>query len=451
MKLLIQIVLLSVVVSSGGIATSAGNVIVRTKAEPSSPWVGQKVTLTIDVLARDGWATIKAFPLLDVQGAYLHRYESQGTRLNEDINGASYTGQRYEVLLFAQTAGELTINSFPIEVSTKTWGADATTESEKLSTEPVVLSVSSTKSVFPGAYLPATTEMAANQVWSSQKKEYQTGDAIERTVTRTAKDMSAMAFEPLDLPEINGMSCYPDQPEVNDSFNRGDLIATRIDKVSCILELPGEYTFPVITVSYWNINTKDVDNLSLQGLSFTVKDGTDEQPSVGRTSSTVVDNRNLTFLITGLILLCVSVWFFRKKLFTLIQDRKNKRKFTEKYLFSQVKKALKVGDRYIALAAIMSWLDVLPGMKHPTRFDEFARRFGNEEMVLMLEDLNRRTNWTEKQYRLLYELLKQGRTNFNRLNQGKTAKIKELPSVGLKTTSTSKIRITLDIAIRIFD
>lgn len=70
-------------------------------------WVGQRVLLQVDVLARDGWAKINRAPDVEVPGAYMVRLETQGVRLNETVDGSAYTGQRYEMSLFPSGAAPL--------------------------------------------------------------------------------------------------------------------------------------------------------------------------------------------------------------------------------------------------------------------------------------------------------------------------------------------------------
>lgn len=431
MKLLVQIILLNIVISYGGIVFSAAEVIIRTKAEPSSPWVGQKVTLTIDVLAQDGWATIDTFPSIDVYGAYLHRYETQGTRLNETMGGASYSGQRYEVLLFAHKSGELTIDSFPVEVSIKTWGIDASIRSEKLSSEPLVLSISSPDGVNSGDYLPATSNLTAKQVWSSENKEFQTGDAIERTVTRKAENVSAMVFAPFEPVEVDGLSCYPGQPEVNDSFNRGFLTGARIDRVSCILERTGEFTLPEITVSYLNISEKKLDSVLLPGFTFSVVGSSEGLVSSAVTVSTEKDKRIWLLLAASGSLLCICLYYFREELLGIVQQRREEKHNSEQYLFGQVERAAQSGDKNTMLAAIMRWLDRLPEIQQPARLDEFARFSGDKELVSTLLELEQHQKWTIEQNLTLYGELEKGRKSYFRKSPKKDGEKTQLPPVGL--------------------
>ncbi len=114
-------------------ARAAEDIILRTTVTPEEAWVGQKVVLHVDVLAKDGWAQIRKVADAEVDGVYLLRLESQGTRLSETIEGDSYTGQRYEFMLFAQRDGTLTVPSIPVDIKIRTWGADSDTRIQRMS------------------------------------------------------------------------------------------------------------------------------------------------------------------------------------------------------------------------------------------------------------------------------------------------------------------------------
>ncbi len=96
--------------------TSSG-ILIRTEVRPKENIVvGQQVILQVDVLAPDGWAQIKGVRDFSVEGTQVVRYETQGTRLNETIQGQAFTGQRYELSLFPRRDGIVTVPSIPVEV-----------------------------------------------------------------------------------------------------------------------------------------------------------------------------------------------------------------------------------------------------------------------------------------------------------------------------------------------
>ena len=104
-------------------------------------WVGQRLLLHVDVLGRDGWAQIPSLPPFEVPGAYVVRAESQGTRLSESVAGESYTGQRYQLSLYAQRAGAITVPPVPVVVEVKSWGAHSETTRKHMTTPEVTVEV----------------------------------------------------------------------------------------------------------------------------------------------------------------------------------------------------------------------------------------------------------------------------------------------------------------------
>ena len=175
---------------------AAEPIILRAAVSPREAWVGQKVVLHVDILAKDGWAQLTKVADTSVDGAYLIRLETQGTRLGETIEGDSYSGQRYEFMVFAQRDGKLTVPSVPVDVEVKTWGSGGGARTKRLQT-PEVEIVASTP---PGAEgirgLISTSSLTANQRWDPMAESVVVGDAIRRTVTMSAEDVSGMAFVP---------------------------------------------------------------------------------------------------------------------------------------------------------------------------------------------------------------------------------------------------------------
>ena len=169
---------------------AAEAILLRTAVTPEKVWVGQKVLLHVDVLAKNGWAQIKKVSDAEVDGAYLLRLETQGTRLSETIEGDRYTGQRYEFMLFPQRDGTLTVPSVPVDVEIKTWGAGGGTRTERMWL-PLVEFVTRTP---PGAEglsgLISTTDLTANQNWDPETESPMVGDAIKRTISLRAKDVA---------------------------------------------------------------------------------------------------------------------------------------------------------------------------------------------------------------------------------------------------------------------
>jgi hypothetical protein len=178
---------------------AAEDILFRTALTPEEAWVGEKVLLRVDVLAKDSWAQLQRIDYIDVDGAYILRLESQGTRLNEVIEGASYSGQRYEFMIFAQRPGKLTVPPTAVDVAVTKWGVGAGTKVHRLSLPMVELSARMPPGMEGSHGLISTTDLIVDQRWNPEADAAKVGDAIARTITLRAVDQSGMAFHHWNL------------------------------------------------------------------------------------------------------------------------------------------------------------------------------------------------------------------------------------------------------------
>jgi len=358
-------------------ALAAEPIILRTSVSPEEAWLGQKVVLHIDVLAKDGWAQLKKTGDAEVHGAYLLRLETQGTRLSETIDGDSYTGQRYEFMLFAQRAGEITIPPVPVEVEVKRWGAGAESATHRLAT-PNIVFVARTP---PGAEnirgLVTTTSLIAEQKWQPELASAAVGDAIKRTITLRADDVSGIAFTPMLQREIENLGIYPGEPTVEDKFARGELTGTRIETVTYVFERPGAYELPSINYTWWDVRNQELKSIELPGLALQVS-GSVATESIPANTSAQQKNTRLMWLAL-LAFLVTTVIAFRSR--GRIADRwtawRMTRSDSEAAYFRRVLRSLRSGDRETVLRETMRWLDRINDEPRPERLDEFMRRYGD--------------------------------------------------------------------------
>lgn len=146
-------------------ALSADEVILRTTLDSETVIrVGQQVRLRVDVLGLDGWATIERLPRFKVSGAHVLRVETQGVRLNETIEGGSYTGQRYQWLVFPQRSGTLDVPAVPVQVSVKRFGPNVEPQLHSLETQAVDFEVAVPPGAEDLAGAVSTTRLQATQV-----------------------------------------------------------------------------------------------------------------------------------------------------------------------------------------------------------------------------------------------------------------------------------------------
>lgn len=368
-KLLACFALVFVCSVSSDSVLAAEEIILRTAVTPEEAWVGQKVVLHIDVLAKDGWAQLRKVTDAEVDGAYLLRLESQGTRLSETIDGAGYTGQRYNFMLFAQRDGKITVPPALVDVEIKTWGADGGARIERMSLPFVEFNARTP----PGAKgirgLISTSNLTASQDWDPETASPVVGDAIKRRITLRAEDVSGMAFAPTLHNEMEGLGIYPGEPTVEDKFARGDLIGTRIETVTYVVERAGNFELPSVELSWWNIDTQELQQFVLPGLTLPVTGGpvVASQPNEGRSWTTFIP----------LVVVVIALLVFGGRILARWSAWRLARNETEAAYFRRIRHSARSGDQIALLSDTMRWLDRINDDSQAARLDLFMQKYGD--------------------------------------------------------------------------
>lgn len=362
---------------------AADDVVVRLEASPENPWVGQKVALLLDVLGKDSWAQLKKVHDYELQGGYLKRYESQGTRLNETIDGASYTGQRYEFLFFPQRSGALTIASMTIDVEVKHWGSNSSNEILRETTPSLNLNVRTPSGMQSATGIVSTASFSVTQKWEPELTELAAGDAVTRSVIFEADDVSGMVLPEILTENTAGVGTYPKSPLVDDKYSRGDLTGIREETITYVMEEPGSHQLQELMFPWFNIETEEIGTITLAGRTFTVSavQGNNDAPGAADALTAKADRRYL-WGFAGLFVLTLFFSFLWKYVIRAwYQVWMDKTAQSEKNYFTRVKNASRSVDPLDLMNAAMQWLDRISVERHPPRLDQFAARYGSDDDV----------------------------------------------------------------------
>lgn len=414
-------------------SNAAEDTLVRVNSKPDNPWVGERVVLQVDVLARNGWAQLRSVRDTELEGGFLRRYETQGTRLNETIDGESYTGQRYEYLLFVLRPGEFTVPAIPVDIEIKTWGQGAGTKTKRSETPPLTVDVRKPVKLKSADGLISTTAFTAKQTWEPQVNELSAGDAITRTITFQAKDVTGMVFKPLQYEAMENVSAYPTEPVVNDNYNRGELDGERVEKITYVFEQGGDFSVPDFTFNWWNIKTEKLETITLAGKTIQVSGApvvTDE--SILPTSKT----KDFRLFAGSLVFCCIILILFlslRSRLKTTFVAWKQTRRESESHYFKEVSKAARKNDTKTLLQASMRWLDQISTDTYPARMDLFLGRYGDDgadqmyHEMLMADSSQAVSSQTSQFYRTLAK----ARKNWQKIRRQKSKAEQLLPEIML--------------------
>ena len=368
-------------------ALTAGDIVLRSSVQPEKAWVGQRVILQIDVLGSDGWTQITRFDDIEISGAYLMRTDSQGTRLQETIDGTSYSGQRYEFSVYPQAAGAIEIPVIGVEVTTRAAGIDSGASVQRAQTPAVTI----LSNVPAGAEniqgLVSTTQLTAKQNWRSPDEILEVGDALERTISLQAVDVSGMAFTPLAHEDIPGVGSYPAQPAVNDTSARGSLSGSRTEVVTYVFEQSGEVQIPDIKFSWWNLANNKLEQVVLPGRIIQVVAGAGGVSGASMLALDQLQRNYPVWLLIMLLLLVSILYFFRKTLKRHWVTWRVIREESEKAYFQLAVKSIRSKNSAAALRNIMRWLDRINDARDPARLDAFINRYSDTRSKEIVDQL----------------------------------------------------------------
>lgn len=312
-----------------------------------------------------------------MSGAIVVRMETQGVRLNETIDGAAYTGQRYELLLFPQRGGEISVPATTVDIEISQWGGNT----QKQAVQKTAPALTFTARTPPGAEkirgLISTQRLSADQTWQPDTSDFSVGDTLERRITFSADNVSAMAFTPLMFESAEAFAVYPKPPEVVDRY---DLTARRVESVTYVFKRAGQMEIPAVIITCWDLNREALQETVLSSHTLNVAPSAAAQGARSTAIGDVTPNSRMWIYGVAIILLAtVLAILFGKPLQRRWRTWRSQRQQSEKAFFGRFVNAARKGNPAEALGALMRWLDRIHDGEQAARLDRFVQSFSNDQ------------------------------------------------------------------------
>lgn len=357
---------------------------VRVAIEPEgSVFVGQRIEMHIDVLARDIWANLPGLSGVDIPGAIVVVPPNSSVRLSEQIGGGSFIGQRYELWIFPQRQGKLEIPSQQLNVQLKPFGTGEDPTFKPATTESLALDVTYPDGVAVGSKVICANDVKAQQTWQPQSGDFQVGDGITRTIMRTIGDTPAMILSPFPASETAGVKVYAKQPEVADQFNRGSLTGQRTDRVTYVFNQAGEVQLPKLSFTWWDLDSNKLQTSEFEGMKLQIAPAEEiaSEIPVAQRDRVDRDYRRLSLLVGLLIAAIAIVVRYRRSLTEYIQRWQQTIQDSELSYFRRFVATARTNDPNQTLQTLMQWLDVANDRDPAPRLDQFLNQHGDGQAM----------------------------------------------------------------------
>jgi len=229
---------------------------------------GQRAALVIEVATNTWFTGGTRIRIPEVPGLVILQTEQFAANTSESRNGQTWVVQRWILDLFPQRAGDFTVG--PITLNIQVNGGDLGNVTGEALSPAVQFAVS-----VPEALAQADSWVAAPRFSVSQQLDRETtalepGDAFERRIEFRGEDVLAMMLPDFTEDRLPGLAAYPAPPELENSSNRGQSNAQRVQRISYVAEKPGTYVLPAQDYFWWDTREQQLKVLTLDAVEVIV-------------------------------------------------------------------------------------------------------------------------------------------------------------------------------------
>ena len=129
-------------------------------------------------------------------------------------------------------------------------------------------------------WLPAS-ELTIDESWDNDFTNVRVGDAVNRIVTIKAFGLDGAALPPLELPVIDTVNVYPENPSIERTYVDGNMVGSRIESNQFLMTETGTVRIPGVTIAWYDIDTEEIKYTTLADTAIRVgpvRTSADEPP-----------------------------------------------------------------------------------------------------------------------------------------------------------------------------
>ena len=174
------------------------------------------------------------------------------------IDGTVYSVLERVLAIFPQTSGLLTISPVEFEARMRIDGRIAGPKvyrSQPLTVE--VLPLQPPPPGYPGADWFPARDVQLDEDWSSDANRIRPGVPLTRQVTVSALGQVETRIPIMQLPDVDGISFYPNQPTLSRQVERAGIRGIRREQYALIGTTGGEFVLPAIELPWWDVRESE--------------------------------------------------------------------------------------------------------------------------------------------------------------------------------------------------
>lgn len=251
------------------------DIFVEATVDTQSPWVQSQVVMTLRVFQAidivDGGLDVPSGNDLVVERI------GEDSRSTMERDGRQYSVTERRFALFPQKSGEIVLEPITLSVSVP---ADrsavrsffSATRKITRRTDPIILDVQPRPDSGAAWWLPARAVELESQ-WVGDIANATVDQPLTRRIVMRANGVADSQLPEINIPAIDGVSVYAEQPERAMRADNSGLVAEQVIQWALIPQRAGVLEVPAVTVDWFNTASGQFETASLPAQSIDVSAG----------------------------------------------------------------------------------------------------------------------------------------------------------------------------------
>ena len=222
----------------------------RIALDRHSIYIQQPFKVTITVLTTTWFTAPLDFDNIQVPNAFVLPFDRTVPGMFT-INGKQYAGLQFYYIVFPYTAGSFVFP--PVHITAQTpLVPGSTSKKVVVQTTAQHYTVKPVPQTLPDKNWLVAKNVTISERWNKPLHTLKVGDVVERTISIYARGTLPQFIPPLSNESLAFASAYLQEPDMRDARNEYDANGQLTQSIVYLLEKEGDFTFPAITVKWWN-------------------------------------------------------------------------------------------------------------------------------------------------------------------------------------------------------
>lgn len=393
------------------VATEGAEIFLEVEVSSNNPYVQSQLNLTTrlyySIPIVNGKLSNPRIPFATIEGS------AQESRYNSKRAGVDYRVIERQYAIFPEQSGSFTIA--PIEFACLIERIDPATNlrnysRERYSSNPVQLEVKPIPRSYSGStWLPAQ-DLQLDDSWNGRVPDFAVGRPESRAISINALGLRAIQLPLVEFEENSTARIYAGSQSDQKTTPGADwLVARRTDEFAIVPKSDSNVEVPKVEVVWWDVN-EDREKVAMLpaisgSMSQSVAQSVEENP-VGanpdgietlQISEAIVRQdphwKLISLVLLGIWLLTLLMWLlsgrYRRGQPKEVESSQIQIAESERQLLRRIKQECENGDATNISQALLVWAEYCWTDRPPRNLIELGRRLQSEELMLLLEDLDR--------------------------------------------------------------